>query len=286
MRSGALRIALIYLAVSLVWVAVSDRMLNVYQHLLSPAGFVIFTSSRRFIFLSVTGYLLYRMIKANERKLIESERHSRIKDDENRKLGHILTEVNNLIIITDQNNYISWVNKAFEDFTGYTFEEVAGYTPATFFIDGESGIDELSVVLASKKARKPFSIEIHCSKKNGEKFCVNSEYTPLFDEKNIFTGYIGVYNDITGLKQKQVEASRQIVKLKEVAWLSSHEVRRPLANIIGLVDLMKATPYMNEKIKILESVNQSAEELDKIVHVINSTIDTELEQTPQSRQIP
>ncbi|HTI61508.1 PAS domain-containing protein [Mucilaginibacter sp.] len=280
MKSGALRIALIYLAVSLAWIFVSDRMLTVYQHFLSPAWFIIFNNSRRFVFLSVTGYLLYRMIRANEKKLIESERHSRIRDDENRKLGNIITKVNNLIIITDKNNYISWVNKAFEDFTGYTFDEVAGYTPATFFIDGESGIDELSVILGHKKVREAFSTEVNCRKKNGEKFCVHSEYTPLFDDSNVFTGYIGVYNDITGLKQKQIEAGRQIEKLKEVAWLSSHEVRRPLANIIGLTNLMKVTPLMDEKIRILESINRSADELDKIIHVVNSTVGTELENAP------
>jgi signal transduction histidine kinase len=89
-----------------------------------------------------------------------------------------------------------------------------------------------------------------------------------------------VYNDITGLKQKQIEAGRQIEKLKEVAWLSSHEVRRPLANIIGLTNLMKVTPLMDEKIRILESINRSADELDKIIHIVNSTVGTELENAP------
>lgn len=280
MKSGALRIALIYLAVSLAWIFVSDRMLTVYQHILSPEWFMALNNCRRFIFLAVTGYLVYRLIRASEKKLIESQSLSRIKDDENRKLGNIITKVNNLIIITDKNNYISWVNKAFEDFTGYTFDEVAGYTPATFFIDGESGIDELSVILGHKKVREAFSTEVNCRKKNGEKFCVHSEYTPLFDDSNLFTGYIGVYNDITGLKQKQIEAGRQIEKLKEVAWLSSHEVRRPLANIIGLTNLMKVTPLMDEKIRILESINRSADELDKIIHVVNSTVGTELENAP------
>lgn len=280
MRLGALRIALIYLAVSLAWIFVSDNMLTVYQHVLSPAWFIALTNVRRLVFLLVTGYMIYRLISASEKKLIESERNSRIRDDENRKLGTILTKVNNLIIITDKNNYISWVNKAFEDFTGYSFEEVAGYTPATFFIDGESGIDELSVILRHKKVREAFATEVNCRKKNGEKFCVHSEYTPLFNDNKEFTGYIGVYNDITGLKQKQIETGRQIEKFKEVAWLSSHEIRRPLANIIGLANLMKVTPLLDEKIRILDSIERSAGELDKIIHTINSAVGTQLEDAP------
>jgi hypothetical protein len=45
--------------------------------------------------------------------------------------------------------------------------------------------------------------------------------------------------------------------------------------------MMKVSPYMDEKLKILENLNQSAEELDKIVHTINSTIEEEFQQVEQ-----
>lgn len=284
MRSGALRIALIYLSVALAWIVISDRMLVVYHRLLSPALFIALNNARRFVFVIVTGFLIYKLIKVNEKKLIESQRLSRSKDDENRKLGNILTKVSNIIIITDENNFISWVNNAFESFTGYKFEEVAGYTPATFFAGEETDIDVLNSIMRSKKALEAFSAEVNCHNKYGVKFWVYGEYTPIFDDKNNFTGYIAVYNDITGLKQKEQETNRQNEKLKEVAWLSSHEIRRPLANIIGLANLMKVSPYMDEKIKILDNINQSAEELDQIVHTINSTIGTGLDQVAHAEK--
>jgi PAS domain S-box-containing protein len=229
----------------------------------------------------ITGYFLFKLIRNDEDKLIETAKHSMKADGEVKRLGAIITKVNNIVIITDKNNYVTWVNKAFQDFTGYAFEEVAGYSPATFFVGVETDMDVLSDILRKKKDMESFSTEVNCHNKFGTTFWVSGEYTPLFDDNKQFTGYIAVYNDITRLKQKEKDTIRQNQKLKEVAWMSSHEVRRPLANIIGLANMMKASQYMDEKVKILDNINTSAEELDKIVHTINATIESEFKREVQ-----
>jgi len=277
MRSGAWRMASIYFVIALIWITLSDRVLYIFQNALTPQAYLAIGSAKGYCFVAITAFFLYRLIRNNEIKAVESIERSIQSEDEAKRLGTIITKVNNIIIITDENNFITWVNKAFEDFTGYALEEVAGYTPGTFFIGGDADADVLPAILKKKKAMQAFSTEVNCYKKCGDKFWVHGEYTPVFDSKNKFTGYIAVYNDITSLKNKELETGRHNNKLKEVAWLSSHEVRRPLANIIGLINLMNETPYMDEKIKILGSINKSAEELDHMVHVINSTIGVELE---------
>lgn len=283
MRPGALRIAVIYTVVALIWIMLSDRILFLFQNSLSPQVFLALNSGKGFVFIITTGFFLYKLICADEDKLVETMKRSAKADDEVKRLGTIMTKVNNIIIVTDNNNYVTWVNKAFEHFTGYAFDDVAGYSPATFFAGEETDMDVLSDILRKKKAAESFSTEVHCHNKFGTKFWVSGEYTPLFDDKNNFSGYIAVYNDITGLKEKGNDTARQNQKLKEVAWLSSHEVRRPIANIIGLVNMMKAAQYMDEKVKILENINSSAEELDRIVHTINTTIETEFVREGQHR---
>jgi PAS domain S-box-containing protein len=281
MRYSALRIAVIYVVTALIWIMLSDRILFLSQKALSPPIFLALSSGKGFLFVIITGYFLYKVIRKDEDKLIESAERSLKAGDEAKRLGTIMTKVNNVIILTDHNNYVTWVNKAFEDFTGYAFEEVAGYSPATFFAGEETDMDVLSDILGKKKAMESFSTEVNCHDKFGTKFWVSAEYTPLFDDNSNFSGYIAVYNDITALKQKEKDTGRQNQKLKEVAWLSYHEVRRPIANIISLANMMKTAQYMDEKVKILENINKSAEELDKIVHTINSTIETELKQESQ-----
>jgi PAS domain S-box-containing protein len=276
MRFGASRIAIIYIAVALIWITLSDKVLYMFHASFGPDAYLTISSLKGYFFVLANGLFLYKLISNDKRKLVETTRESMRSDTEIKRLGNILTKVNNIIIITDNTNAITWVNKAFEDFTGYSFDDVAGYAPATFFADGETDLDLLSFILNKKKAMEPFSAEVNCIKKNGEKFWVGSEYTPLFDDNGVFTGYLAVYNDITGLKKKEQDTIRQIDKLREVAWLSSHEVRRPLANIMGLAILMKAAPSLEEKLEIVERLSLSAEELDAIVHLINSKIHAEI----------
>lgn len=284
MRSGALRIALIYIIVALTWITLSDRVLYIFHVSLPPETYLAISSGKGYIFVLLNGLFLYKLICNDKKKLVETTLESIRSDNELKKMGNILTRVNNIIIITNKNNFITWVNKAFEDFTGYQFDEVAGYTPATFFADGDTDMNLLDAILKKKKALEAFAAEVNCYKKCGTKFWVSGEYTPLFDSDNEFTGYIAVYNDITGLKQKEKETIRQNDKLREVAWLSSHEVRRPLANIIGLATLMKTSQDMEEKTEIVNRVGLSAAELDEIVHVIHSKIHEEINVQPAPLQ--
>lgn len=53
--------------------------------------------------------------------------------------------------------------------------------------------------------------------------------------------------------------------LREVAWIQSHYIRGPLANILGAVSLLKETP---EDKKIMEMLDKAAQELDSRVRQI------------------
>ena len=49
---------------------------------------------------------------------------------------------------------------------------------------------------------------------------------------------------------------------------------------MGLANVMRVASNMDEKVEIVESINQSAKELDKIVHEINSKINEEINSDP------
>jgi PAS domain S-box-containing protein len=277
MRSGAQRIALIYIATALAWVALSDGILFIFHKSFSADVYDAINSGKGILFVLLTGYFLYRFISADEQKLVETTRKTIESNNEAKRLETILSEINNIVVITDKQNKISWVNKAFENQTGYAFREVAGYSLATFFVDGDTGIEVLSDVLAKKQAFESFSVQVRCRNKTGDKYWVHCEYSPIFDDNQDFKGYMGVYNDISDLKLKIENTAKENTKLREIAWLSSHEVRRQLVNIIGLSNLIRETPLMNDKLRILENINQAAAELDKIVHVLNQSIGEDME---------
>lgn len=55
-------------------------------------------------------------------------------------------------------------------------------------------------------------------------------------------------------------------QLEEIGFIQSHVVRKPLANILGLVEMLKVDGHNDE---ILDLLFSSAQDLDKIVKEIS-----------------
>jgi light-regulated signal transduction histidine kinase (bacteriophytochrome) len=57
--------------------------------------------------------------------------------------------------------------------------------------------------------------------------------------------------------------------LENIAWIQSHKVRKPLANIIALSELMaKDKDYSSEKLEVLGMLKTSSAELDEVIREI------------------
>lgn len=85
---------------------------------------------------------------------------------------------------------------------------------------------------------------------------------------------IGIsYNatDITERKMHEALILNQNEVLKEIAFMQSHELRKPVATIMGLVGLMKAQEHdcLNEELEMLE---RASRELDEKIKLIVSKI--------------
>lgn len=70
------------------------------------------------------------------------------------------------------------------------------------------------------------------------------------------------------IEEKNRKLSAQNEMLQKVAYLQSHEVRRPLANILGLIELLKEAQSEDEKSQLVEMLNLSSLQLDNIIREI------------------
>ena len=199
-----------------------------------------------------------------------------VADEENRRLAQIITNVDNLIVVVDTENRIVWVNKAFEQNTGYMLSEVAGLNPRDFLIGEDTSRETLAYVVESRRRQQSFSAEFVQYTKNKGKQWISSAYTPLYNDVGKHTGYIAVQNVITARKEREDYINSQNKILQEVAWLSSHEIRRPVASILGLTYLYKNADSLTEKEEILNLIDQCANDLDSIVHNITARVNNEL----------
>jgi len=88
------------------------------------------------------------------------------------------------------------------------------------------------------------------------------------DQKTI-SFILGTFQDVTEQQMfiKRIEDKNET--LKQIAWSQSHEVRGPLASILGLISLIDEEAMKSEHNKfILSGIKQSAEELDEMIKKI------------------
>jgi len=82
---------------------------------------------------------------------------------------------------------------------------------------------------------------------------------------------IGTNRDITDdvLVQEKIKTQNKI--LREIAFSQSHEVRRPLANILGVIEVLRTSGAIND-LEIFEHLAESANQLDmQIRNIVNKT---------------
>ncbi len=120
-----------------------------------------------------------------------------------------------------------------------------------------------------------FEFELNYIYKSEEHY-VYAIYLPVYlnDEINAF---LIISEEIT--ERKKYEIERQIMiddlvernkKLEEFAFIVSHVLRAPVANIIGLNSLIKEDPELKDK--YIELLNESIHKLDKVVRELNDVL--------------
>ncbi|WP_158825413.1 PAS domain S-box protein [Mucilaginibacter lacusdianchii] len=224
------------------------------------------------------GYFLFNEQKEPVRligaiKDIEDIRRS---NEDNKRLASIVLRITNMVTIVDTNDIITWVNKAFENFTGFTLAEISGKPLGTIMHGPNTSAETLAYIKQQQALQTAFSVDIVKYTKAGTPFWANVEFTPTYNECEKFTGYIVVCDNITQRKEHEEALERQNEALREVAWLSSHEIRRPAASILGLINLLEHTTNEEEKQECIAHINNCAHELDEIIHNITQKVENEL----------
>jgi len=108
------------------------------------------------------------------------------------------------VLVTDRNGLIVHVNRAFMAITGYGRDEVLGRRPS-LFKSGRHGPDFYRDMFASLASRGEWSGEIWNRRKSGEIYPQWQTIRALADENGQVTQYVAVFSDISAIKDSEHE---------------------------------------------------------------------------------
>lgn len=167
------------------------------------------------------------------------ERQRQKAEDALRKLWGAVEQSADLVIITDRDGVIEYVNPAFEVLTGYSREETIGQTPR--MLKSEEQTPEIYKELwQTILSGAVFRGILANRKKNGEIFLAEKTITPLRDAEGKITHFISNDRDITERRrlETQLQQAQKMDAIGKLAGGVAHDFNNLLMVISAYAELM------------------------------------------------
>ena len=215
----------------------------------------------------------FRMIGAIQDITKQKEEEQRLK-----LLETVITQTKDSVIITEPNlndeniPKIVYVNPAFSVMSGYQAEEIIGESPS-IFSGPNSDEQEYKKLINAIHNKTECQVETISYKKNKDEYWVSFSMLPVYNSDGELSHWVSIQRDITEEKKQEIEKEQLIRELtqnnkdlQQFSYITSHNLRSPLSNLTGLLNLVKDIPIENPELKeILDGFNKST-------HLLNETI--------------
>jgi PAS domain S-box-containing protein len=185
-----------------------------------------------------------------------------------RTLSLSVEQANELIMITDLNGIIEYVNPAFSRTTGYSEEEAIGQNPR-MLKSGQQDKDFYLEMWDVIKSGQSWQGRVVDRKKDGSLYPAMLTVSPIYNEAGEITNYVGSQQDLSVYEELE-RKFHQAQKMEAVGTLVggiAHEFNNTLAGITGNLYLAKQkasqTPDVVEKLEVIEKLSFRSAELIK-----------------------
>lgn len=196
-----------------------------------------------------------------------------------RKYKNLVENINDAIVVRDLSGRVKFANKRFLELIGLEEIELINLNLEEYIAPGwQAGL------------RKHYADYIHGYEKEvsfvyeglttaGKRLWLEDRLSPVI-EKNKLVGIQTIIRDITEIKNKEFEMKKLINELTnrnnemmQFNYIVSHNLRSPIANIIGLTSILNQT-NINEKERdrVLSFIREASLKMDEIVKDLSSIL--------------
>ncbi len=274
-----------YVAAGLLWLVGGTWLIDQLKLHDYFAGFDLALVIKNILFLVVSVITLVYIVANYYSQLLARQTilNRQLTESEGR-LRHLLNTYEYVMKATNDviwdydiaNNKLKWLSGYSEVF-GYASDDELPVENAFWNMnrihedDRKATIESFKTVLEGKERKWNAEYRYLCAD-GAYKYVADRGYL-ILDEHGEPVRMLGAMQDIDVRKNYGLRLEAQNEKLKEIAWLNSHEIRRPLCNMLGLMPMVKAN--VNDDAALPELINYletSANELDETVKRINAQV--------------
>ncbi|MCP3875709.1 MAG: response regulator, partial [Desulfobacteraceae bacterium] len=178
------------------------------------------------------------------------------------------------IVRYDAQGFVQYLNPAFTQLFGWTFEELKG--KRVDFVPEEVLEDTLELVNKMKLRESISNFPTLRLTKDGRKINVALSTASIADEEGNNIGNVVIFRDETERKKAEIALQKAIsekaanqLKSKFLANMS-HEIRTPMNGIMGMAGLMMDTSLDDDQLDYMKIIRSSS---DALLSIINDILD-------------
>ena len=192
-----------------------------------------------------------------------------LKESEEKYKG-LVENVDNLIMMVDREMKYLFANQTAASFLRVPVEAIAGKRMGSLLHSdtAKCWLEKVQQVFTENvPMRWETSVEV-----NGATFWLRTGFNPVRNSRGEIYAVLLNAIDITNIKRTERLLEEQNKGLKEIAFLQSHVLRSPLANIQHLISLLDKKSLSEENKLIIDLLQVSATNLDNAVkHIVEKT---------------
>jgi PAS domain S-box-containing protein len=207
------------------------------------------------------------VLDISQRKTLEAALRT-----ERDRLGAILSNVGDAVLVTSREGVIEFINPAWERLNGYSSDEALGQNP-NLVRSGQHSDKFYKDLWETVLTGRVWNGEVVNRRKDGTNYEAALTITPVIDEEGTIVNFVGVQHDISMLKEIDRLKSQFVSDV-------SHELRTPLTNIRLYLDLIQQTEYDQRAARYMETLSRESERLSTLIEDLLSLSRLEADSVP------
>ncbi|TQI70807.1 PAS domain S-box-containing protein [Gramella sp. Hel_I_59] len=208
-------------------------------------------------------------------------------EDENKFQANILSKIGQGVVATDAVGNIKYFNAAAEKIYGWKYEEVKDENLVELMFPDLYESDLLKEILEKLSYDHTFSSQYNGRKSDGTVFPVQITMSGILDQEGSLSGVICIFSDISRLKKSEnklrelnenlTSYTNELVSankgLEQFSYIVSHNLRAPVANIIGISEIIADEDIDSDmRDKLQCDMLNNVKRLDTVVRDLNNIL--------------